>query len=291
MNDPITSVGGLARNTWASPFLRWAGSKRRMLGVLRECIPSHFDRYIEPFAGSACVFFSIGPVRAILGDNNDELIQMYLTVREHPRKVARAMMALPGGEREYYLIRSQDPSSLDPVGKAARFIYLNRHCFNGVFRTNRKGQFNVPLGSKLGRVPHEQLLYRCAYALRMAELKSGDFETTLGGVKRGDFVYLDPPYGWEGRKRYGEYGYDCFQENDVERMLRQLRVIDKAGAQFLLSYSASAAVTEQCEGWHLQTLVVRRHVAGFAKFRKEVKEILVSNYPIDRNNTNGIAQS
>src|SRR6202041_2152544 len=129
MTIPFSSLTRSGSAAWASPFLRWAGSKRRQLGVLTDSFPVHFERYIEPFAGSACVFFSLGPIRAVLGDSNDELMEMYSTVRDHPRRVARALWALPTGEREYYRIRKQNPSSLGVVDKAARFIYLNRHCF------------------------------------------------------------------------------------------------------------------------------------------------------------------
>src|SRR5579859_6326272 len=195
---------------WANPLLRWAGSKRALLPMLVSCVPAQFGTYIEPFAGSACLFFAIRPRCAVLGDFNAELIATYTAIRRHPRLVARHVATWGSSSEEYYGVRALDPDTMPDIMRAARFVYLNRRCFNGVYRTNRHGQFNVPIGTRIGRMPAEKDFYRCSVALRPASLLSCDFDVTLRSARHGDFAYLDPPYSTSTRPNYGEYGYGAF---------------------------------------------------------------------------------
>src|SRR5947208_694046 len=126
-----------------APLLRWAGSKRKLIPQLLRHVPEGFDRYIEPFGGSACLFFALRPDRAIIADLNQELIETYRTLRSHPKLVHRAVFNMPRTKRYYYAIRDRTPQALSDVEKAARFLYLNRNCFNGVYRLNHAGCFNV----------------------------------------------------------------------------------------------------------------------------------------------------
>lgn len=265
------------RQPWSPPLLRWAGSKRKLLPTLLECVPSRLHRYIEPFAGSACLFFALRPDCAVLGDTNAELLQTYSILQKHPRLVAQAVHSWPNTETSYYSIRRQSPDDLNPIDRAARFIYLNRYCFNGVYRTNRRGEFNVPRGIRTGAVPSESAFYRCSIALRNARVRAVDFEDCLQDVRTGDFVYLDPPYTSVSRNRYGEYGYGCFGDCDIDRLVLCLRRIDGAGAMFLLSYANTCSVAQRLSRWYQRIVRVRRHVAGFAGDRAEVSELLVSN--------------
>lgn len=269
------------RPTPLRPILRWAGSKRKLVQTLIAQAPPRFDRYIEPFCGSACLFFHMRPADAILGDQNTALIQTYRTLRRHPRLVARRVAAFGGGD-SYYAVRASDPHRCTDVDQAARFVYLNRFCFNGVYRTNRSGAFNVPRGTNTGKVPSELEFYRAAVALRSADLRAGDFETCLEGVKRGDFVYLDPPYGSSTRECYGEYGYDCFSSRDLDRLAVCLKRLDAAGAQFLLSFRRTRELLRRVKEFSVVHLKVRRHVAGFALSRATAAEVLVRNYDIAR---------
>ncbi|MFC7207600.1 DNA adenine methylase [Comamonas endophytica] len=129
-------------------ILRWAGSKRRILPELRSIAPLDFGRYLEPFAGSAVLFFEILPARAVLGDLNPEIFATYSAIRDNPLDVLYYLSSIPQTSEAYYTLRAVDPSSLTRVQRAARLIYLMKSCFNGVYRTNRQGIFNVPLGSK-----------------------------------------------------------------------------------------------------------------------------------------------
>lgn len=262
-----------------TPIFRWAGSKRKLLDVIANRLPPNYSRYVEPFAGSACLFFALRPATAILNDLNPELIAAYREIRSHPKLVHRAALKWPGTREFYYQIRDGFKPT-DPISAAARFAYLNRYCFNGVYRTNKHGQFNVPLGTQTGEFPTLANFYRCSVALRKAELRSEDFDSCLTNVQRGDFVYLDPPYAKQHGRFRGEYGYGAFQASDIDRLLKALIRIDHIGAKFLLSYSYCKEIRRALARWHHKVILVRRHVAGFTDDRGRVREVLIANYPL-----------
>ena len=171
---------------------------------------------------------------------------------------------------------------MSPVERAARFIYLNRFCFNGVYRTNRQGKFNVPYGVRTGSLPTIAEFGDWAKILSHAKLIQADFEVCLSKVHAGDFVYLDPPYAGECSRDRGEYGYPRFQESDFERVLSCLKKIDKLGAKFLLSYRYSNKIRQSLSDWNIRTVLVRRHVAGFIAHRSLIREFLVSNISFEK---------
>src|SRR5258708_35663018 len=177
-----------------APFLRWAGSKRRLLPILQSFWTAKHKRYVEPFAGSACLFFAIKPPKAVLGDLNSELISTYIEVKYRITAVLNELKKLkPESKREYKRLRSADITTLTPPARAARFIYLNRYCFNGIYRTNLLGQFNVPYsGDRCGRVPKDEAFRKCSSRLRRALFINGDFENVLNHATAGDLVYMDP---------------------------------------------------------------------------------------------------
>jgi DNA adenine methylase len=242
----------------------------RRAGVVR--------RYVEPFAGSACLFFAARPRRAVLGDLNSELIEAYRTIRDHPRLVARRMHAWPTDKDTYYSVRGEVPGESDVVGRAARFLYLNRLCFNGIYRTNRAGVFNVPVGRNTGALPGEEHVYRCSVALRDADLRCGDFDQTTPDVGPGDFVYLDPPYTDVRSSAYGVYGYGSFDGSDLARVMATLERIDRAGATFLFSYARSDILRESLPAaWQMAMLEVPGRIAARVSARRPRVEVLVSN--------------
>jgi len=266
------------RKPWSPPIFRWAGSKKKLVPILLKHCPSNYGRYIEPFAGSACLFFALKPKKVILGDINEELLHAYNTIRNHPKIVARAAKAIPNSKVMYYKIRNTDPNILNPVDRAARFVYLNRFCFNGVYRVNKRGQFNVPRGYRTGQIQDESMFYRYSLLLRSVEFRIGDFEKCLQDTQKNDFLYLDPPYATNGHRRTGEYGNNCFESKDIIRLVKILKQIDKIGARFLLSYANTSELANLLPSWTCNKLLVRRHVAGFAKHRVKVKEVIISNF-------------
>jgi DNA adenine methylase len=269
------------KSEWHAPLFRWAGSKKALLPILVPNAPVRYARYIEPFAGSASLFFALRPREAILGDLNAELIHAYEVVRDHPELVAKTALAIPSTRCEYDRIRALRPGTLDPLGRAVRFIYLNRYCFNGVYRTDRLGRFNVPRGSRTGRMPEQGFFRSCAAVLRTADLRIDDFESVLANTRSGDFVYLDPPYVSRSKVSAGGYGPSGFTTADLPRLARTLDHIDKVGATFILSYENADTVRQELsEAWHVALVPVRRTVASLAKHRQWTMELLASNRPL-----------
>lgn len=262
-----------------SAFLRWAGSKRKLLSTLTDVIPQSFDRYIEPFAGSACLFFELQPKKAILGDINEELTNTYYELKADAEAVIRSLSRFRPNEQEYYRIRSLDPSKLLGPRRAARFIYLNRFCFNGLYRTNKNGQFNVPYGAyRSGALPSSDTLRSSAASLKKTIIITGSFEKTLQKVKSGDFVYLDPPYCIRARRVFNEYSHFNFGSEELKRLRFHLQRLNKMGVPFLVSYGVSNEARELAKGFHYREVLVQRQIAGFAAKRRKNKELLITNY-------------
>ena len=259
-------------------FLRWAGSKRQLVPFLKTFWSDTFLRYVEPFAGSACLFFAIRPKQAVLADLNSELIQMYRCVRHRPAAVYKIMSAWDTDKSEYLRVRTLNPNSLGAYERAARFIYLNRFCFNGLHRTNKAGTFNVPYGGvKSGRLPELDVLRTSASLLAGTQLLATDFRTTLLDIRRGDFVYLDPPYSVKGRRVFKEYGAGAFETKDLEDLGTELRKIDSRGAFFVASYADCGEAREVFKNWITCRRQTRRNVAGFHGARRKQYELVATN--------------
>lgn len=260
------------------PLIRWAGSKTRLLQVLEENSPKSFGRYIEPFCGSMSLFLQLNPASAVMGDINEELINFYNQVKIYPLEVARGMSGIPSTKDAYYEVRSLDASKLSDMDRAVRFFFLNRHCFNGVYRTNKKGQFNVPYGSKLTEIPGLEEIVEFSSKIKRTTFLNSDFESTVEHATSGDFLYLDPPYAGTASRDRGEYGMDSFKEIDIDRLSCCLNKASERGVHVLLSYACIPVIKEKFLGWHIQEITVGRSVSGFAKGRKNVQEVLIKNY-------------
>lgn len=259
------------------PFLRWAGSKRLLLNQLASYWEARYARYIEPFAGSARLFFHLCPAKAILGDINAELIHTYGQLTASPRRLISRLAKWAPDRASYYQVRAMSPESYDPITRAARFIYLNRYCFNGLYRTNLKGDFNVPYGGgKTGRIPDLAALKECARALAAATLVAGDFEKVVAKAKRGDFVYLDPPFSTSSRRVFTEYDKAGFCPKDVERLRASICALAEREVSFLLSYVESPEAMYLGKGFRHETISVRRSIAGFTAAREHSPEVLIS---------------
>lgn len=263
----------------SGPLLRWAGSKQRLVPKLANYWNSSFKRYLEPFTGSAALFFHLDPVKACLNDINGQLIECYRELACDPDDIHRRVVAISSTEENYYLVRSLDPLGLTPADRAARFIYLNRHCFNGIYRTNREGRFNVPYGAaKAGAVPHVEKFRDCARSIARAKLTSLDFDQFLQrNVRSGDFVYLDPPYAVANRRIFRQYDKHSFGLEDVERLKKCLEMIDARGASFVVSYALSAEIKPIVQQWTARRVTAQRNVAGFAEHRRKAVEVIITN--------------
>ncbi|APD12263.1 DNA adenine methylase [Pandoraea sputorum] len=260
------------------PVLRWAGSKRQILPKLTGLAPQIPGRYIEPFCGSACLFLALNPSRALLGDVNAHLVAAYKALQRTPEMVA-SILADWDVDKETYLHLRALPTGTSAAFDAAKFLYLNRYCFNGVYRENRQGQFNVPFGGyRTGSLPGLVELRQFSARLQNAELYCGDFAKAVRSAKSNDFIYLDPPYHYGSVRNRGEYGWNAFSDTDVERLIEEVRSADERGVRILISYNQAHSLRKALPGWHLTYAPVRRSVAGFSKGRKSVREYQLRNY-------------
>lgn len=261
------------------PFLRWAGSKRRLLPILKTFWTKKHNRYVEPFAGSACLFFALKPPKAILGDLNPELIATYLEVKHRIDGVLEELRKVPAADREEYIrLRKADPKAMTKAKRAARFIYLNRYCFNGIYRTNLQGQFNVPYsGVRCGGFPAEEVFQKCSRRLQNVRFMRGDFERVLEKAERGDLVYMDPPFAVRERRVFAEYDPSAFSSEDIQRLRNWMVKLNARRVNFVVSYAECEEAEILRKNFSSETVSVRRNIAGFAAHRVDSNEVLISN--------------
>jgi DNA adenine methylase len=265
-----------------NPLLRWAGSKRQLIPKLFEYWQPKHARYLEPFAGSACLFFAIAPVEAVLGDLNKYLINTYRMVKRSPYHVIEALHRLPKNKKAYYQLRSKPFWTLAEAEQAAAFIYLNKFCFNGLFRTNSKGLFNVPYGNTRGNstINIDQILL-ASRLLQNTHLYSGDFEGIVRMARPGDFVYFDPPYWTDQKRSFVQYQSNPFGVSDLKRLENVLDSLNRSGIDFLVSYADCPEGRKALGRWKIDLVSTRRNIAGFAEHRNRADELLATNITLE----------
>lgn len=264
-------------------FLRWAGSKRKSLSKLATAYVDRNCHYIEPFAGSAALFFSLRPHSGTLADLNGHLINTLCQVRDFPDKVHEKVMSLQRTPETYYEIRSEF-NRVTPFGleSAAYFVYLNRNCFNGLWRTNKSGYFNVPYGgTEMGGTPPLSLFKKCSEALQRANLCEQDFRKTIDEAEDGSFIYADPPYFTTAERTFIEYGKKSFGKSDLDDLVLSLCEADKRGVRVVLTYNEAMPIEGIPAHWSRTHFDVTRNVGGFRGARKRQGEVMYANYPID----------
>lgn len=266
----------LSEEVQPRPFLRWAGSKRQLVPLLASFWKPTHSRYVEPFAGSACLYFRIRPRAAILGDLNEQLVETYRCVRDRPADLAVKLSEFETDRETYLQVRDWNPDDLGSVDRAARFVYLNRFCFNGLYRTNQAGKFNVPYGGKKsGSLPTEAELTACSKQLGSATLVAGDFGAVVKRVQPGDFVYMDPPFRVAARRTFRQYDPASFSDDDLARVRASMATMTNAGISFVVSYAESDESSALSQGFKTMRVQVRRNIAGFTSNRVRGKEVLI----------------
>jgi DNA adenine methylase len=268
----------------ATPFLRWAGGKSKILSLLAPLAPpkSEYTRYVEPFLGSGALFFHFRPEHALLADANPHLINCYRQVAKRPLDVWLLLKThRRHHSRDYYLsVRELGLQEGSPIERAARFIYLNKSAFNGIYRVSMAGKFNVPFGpSPSGlAIPSKQRLLAASAALRRAILHAASFEITCELARKGDFVYLDPPYPPLGSSaNFTHYTSDRFGPRDQERVATAFKSLDRKGCLVMLSNSDQRQIRALYRGYRITSLEVTRWLGSNGK-RFQVDEIVVTNY-------------
>lgn len=264
----------------AKPPVKWAGGKSQLIEQFRPLFPRHFKKYLEPFVGGGAVFFELQPQEAVLIDSNPELINFYTVVRDHLEALLADLARHENTAEYYYHIRSLDPDHMDPVGRASRFLYLNKTAYNGLWRVNRKGQHNVPYGRyKNPQYRDEENLKRVSKALRSAELLCADFTEVLKYAEKGDFIYLDPPYHPLNKTaNFTSYTSDAFTEADQERLAETFRVLDARDCKVMLSNSDTEFIRDLYRDYRITTVTARRAINCRADRRGPISELVVRNY-------------
>lgn len=270
------------------PFLKWAGGKGQLLGELcpRAGRSQFSGRYHEPFIGGGALFFGMyrngefEQREALLSDSNPNLVATYLGVRDDVEGVIALLREHKAahGEEHYYAVRAEAPE--DPAAAAARVIYLNRTCFNGLYRENSKGQFNVPMGRyKDPRICDAENLRAVAKALAKAKLEQRHFETVLECAEPGDFVYFDPPYHpLSETSSFTSYAKEGFGEADQRQLAGVFRELDRRGVFVMLSNSMTPFVRELYEGFPCAEVYASRAVNSKAGGRGKIAEALITNF-------------
>jgi DNA adenine methylase len=269
----------------AQPFVKWAGGKRQLLLEIRKHVPEKFGCYFEPLVGGAAVFFDLRARGftggAYLGDSNTELMNCYEQVAHHVDAVIQHLRLLKYDEKVYYATRAKNPASMTPAARAARTLYLNKAGFNGLYRVNKKGGFNVPFGKYTNPTICDELNLRaCARALAntvsYTELITGDFTKVVEAAKRGDFVYFDPPYvPVGGYADFTTYTKEGFGPDDQQRLVMCVAKLKARGVRVLLSNHDLPLVRKLYKGFQLRTVKAKRNINSCVEKRGHVDELLI----------------
>jgi DNA adenine methylase len=259
------------------PFLKWAGGKRWLIESSQFPKIEKFKTYIEPFLGSGSVFFSLSPAKSILADKNAELINCYQAIKSEAELVRRYLVdhKRQHSEDYYYAVRAQQPRSA--AKRAARFIYLNRSCWNGLYRVNLKGIFNVPRGTKNSIVFEDDDFVKVAARLKNTEITCADFEVTIAKAKLGDLIFADPPYTvLHNTNGFVKYNEKIFNWDDQVRLRDSLLAAARRGAQVYLTNADHDSVRELYAS-NSNVLTIHRFskISGDAKGRRPTTELLV----------------
>lgn len=262
-----------------TPPLKWAGGKRWFISKYKDLLPTSFGAYHEPFLGSAAVFFDLQPKRAVLTDINEELINLYRVIRDMPVDLAARMRTHQNKHSadHYYTVRAQKPRT--ELNKAARTLYLNRTCWNGLYRVNLKGEFNVPKGTKDKVVMESDNFDSISKVLRRATVECQDFEQTIDEANRGDFVFVDPPYTVaHNNNGFVKYNQHLFSWEDQVRLRHAVERAATRGVKVLVTNAAHQSVIDLYSGFS-QSIVDRAGIiSGDSKYRGRYQELVVRSY-------------
>jgi DNA adenine methylase len=262
-------------------FRRWVGGKRQLLPELLPRVPEDYNCFWEPMLGGGALFFALQPKVAHISDCNFELINAYQLIQKDPTALIEELKKYPNEEDFYYSIReNHDPET--PVKRAARFIYLNRTCFNGLYRVNKQGKFNVPYGKRKNvDVVSEESLLACHQVLNDSKVHIGlsDFQVVSELATKNDFVYLDPPYvPLSVTSNFTQYTVDGFTEADQERLLNMCNELTEKDVKWMQSNSSAPLVYDLYKDYTIEEVSAKRSISASVSGRKPVKEVIIKNY-------------
>lgn len=276
------------RNKLVMPFLKWVGGKRQLMTEIEPLLPTRISTYYEPFVGGGAVFLHTQPKKAVINDYNSELINVYETIRDNVDALITHLATHENSSEYFYQIRELDRqegfNELSKVERASRVIYLNKTCFNGLYRVNSSGEFNTPFGRyKNPNIINETVLRAVSNYLQKNDIKllSGDYQDALKNIRKGSFVYFDPPYDPVSKSsNFTGYVKGGFDDKEQERLRDTCVKLNEKGINFLLSNSATEFMKDLYNHKDFQIIEVgaTRHINSVGSKRGEVTEILVRNY-------------
>lgn len=269
-----------------STFIKWAGGKTQLIEQFKPFFPKKIDRYFEPFVGSGAVFFYVkkhfNPRKILLSDINDELINCFQVVRNDVDKLVLLLIQHKSYHsiRHYYEVRRKDPKKLSKVEAAARFIYLDKTCYNGLYRVNAKGHFNVPIGRhKNPAIVDEKSLREASSMLKRVAIKAMPFEKVVYFVGRGDFIYMDPPYyPLSKTSSFTNYSKFKFLEKEQKKLAETFKKLDKRGCLLMLSNNDHPFIRGLYKGYNIRVVQAKRFISCNGKARGPINELVVKNY-------------
>lgn len=272
-----------------APVLKWAGGKRQLLSHILRLVPEHFDTYIEPFFGGGALYFKLyseGKTgNSVISDSNPDLYNLYRAIKTDPEGLIHALSSLGYGNAEPDYYRARDEfNSLEGVSldtrRAALLIYLNRHCYNGLYRVNSSGRFNVPFGRyRNPSLPSPEHIREVSESFHSTLIVNSDFENTVQQAKEGDFVYMDPPYEPLSRtSSFTAYGADGFGQEEQERLAAAVRKLSDRGVSFLLSNSYTDRIVELYDGFNKSIIEAKRNINSVSSGRGRIRELLIRNF-------------
>ena len=280
-----------AKDPAVQPILKWVGGKRQLLGAILPLIPE-YTTYYEPFVGGGALLFSIQPKKAVINDSNEELIGIYRVIKEEPDTLISLLEKHKAAncQEYFYEVRALDRSresyhKLTAAEKAARIIYLNKTCYNGLFRVNRAGEFNSPWGKyKNPNITNEEAIRAMSRYFNKSGVKlcCGDYREALKGTRKGAFVYLDPPYmPISTSSSFTGYTAEGFGILEQKELKRQCDLLNKKGINFLLSNSCCDFIEELYGDYIVEHVSAKRTINAKADKRGAIDEVLVRNYELD----------
>lgn len=262
-----------------TPFLKWAGGKRWLVRAQPDLFNVEYNNYYEPFLGGGAVFFHLEPSTAILSDKNEHLINLYNQIKSAPKELYNELKKHQElhSKEYYYLIRSARPDC--PTKRAAQFLYLNRTCWNGLFRVNLKGDFNVPIGTKSTVIIQDENFEEISKRLRNATIFTGDFEATIDKAGNGDLLFVDPPYTVKHNNNgFVKYNESIFSWDDQERLAASLTRADARGVKIISTNADHKSVRSLYQDkLNIHTVSRASVLAGKSSARTNTTEILITN--------------
>ncbi len=262
----------------AEPILKWAGGKRQLLSELLPLVPDYNGKYIEPFVGGGALFFALAPDNAVLSDCNEELIELYKTVKREPQKIIEALKKMNNTEEEYYRVRDLDWKQLSKAEAAARMIFLNKTGFNGLYRVNRQGKFNVSYGKNKKNFCNEEQILSAAKVFKKKKFLCGDYKKILTKyAEPGDFIFLDPPYFQITEQEiFSRYTKDRFYESDQEELAELVNYLYDKGCHLMITNSNHPKIYDLYKRFNISVVKVRRSVNCKGNGRKGEDTIITA---------------